>query len=95
VGAYIRNVTGPGQANFPLWDPIAAAVWLDPKLVTEQEDLFVDYDTQFGAGYGDTLSWRNHYQPGVGERSATVVRAIDPKRLNALIVRLMGNSKAK
>lgn len=78
------------EPGFPLWDEIAAAVWLDPTIVTDRATLYVDYDTQFGPGYGDTLSWRAGYQPGLGERPAEVVRAIDPERLEALMVRAVG-----
>ena len=35
-------------AGFPLWDEIAAAVWIDPTLVRSSEVLFVDYNSQFG-----------------------------------------------
>jgi inosine-uridine nucleoside N-ribohydrolase len=83
------------EPGFPLWDEIAAGVWLDPGMVTEKETLFVDYNTQFGPGYGDLLSWRAGYEPGVGEQSAEVVRAVDPKRLEALMVRLIANSAKK
>ena len=78
------------EKGFPLWDPIAAGVWLDPSMVTEEEDLYVDYDTQFGPAYGDTLSWHEHYQPGLGEQKAKVIRTIDPKKLNDLMIRLVG-----
>ena len=44
------------ETGFPLWDEIAAAVWLDPSIVTQRETLFVDYDTAFSAGYGNMLS---------------------------------------
>lgn len=76
VASFVAGLA-PG---FPMWDEIAAAVWLDPTLVREAEPLFVDYDTQFGPGFGDTLSWRAGYQPGLGEQPATVVRAIDVPR---------------
>jgi len=72
---------------WPLWDEIASAVWLDPSLVTEHDRLYIDANTQFGPGYGDTLSWSEHYQPGLGEQSADVVRSIDPERLSALMVK--------
>lgn len=81
------------EPGFPLWDEIAAAVLIDPTIVTEQEELYVDYDTQFGAAYGDTLSWRENYQPGLGEQKATVIRAIDPAGLDTLIVRLLANRR--
>jgi inosine-uridine nucleoside N-ribohydrolase len=91
IGAVIAKF----EPGFPLWDEIAAAVFLDPSLVTEHDQLFIDFDTQFGATYGDMLSWRDHYQPGLGEQSADVIRAVDPQRLEALMVRLMANSARK
>lgn len=88
IAAFIARLP-PG---FPLWDEIAAAVWLDPSLVTQQEPLFIDFNTQFSAGYGDMLSWRAGYQPGLGEQNAEVVRAIDPQRMESLMLTLMANS---
>jgi len=79
------------EPGFPLWDEVAAAVWLDPTIVTAKETLFVDANTQFGAGYGDLLSWDEGYQPGLGEQRATVVRSVDPARLEALMARLIAN----
>lgn len=75
------------EPGFPLWDEIVAGVVLDPSIVTSSEDLYVDYDTQFGATYGDTLSWREHYQPDLGEQKARVVLSVDPRRLEDVIVR--------
>lgn len=77
------------EPGFPLWDEIAAGVWLDPSIVTDSERLFVDYNSAFGPGYGDMLSWHDSYRPGLGEQPAQVVRAIDAKRLEAMMVRLM------
>lgn len=74
------------EPGFPLWDEMVAAIILDPSLVTSSEDLYVDYNTQFGASYGDTLSWREDYQPRVGEQKAHVILTIDPKRLDEVIL---------
>jgi purine nucleosidase len=74
------------EAGFPLWDEIVAAVLLDPSVVTKAEDLYIDYDVAFGATYGDTLSWREHYQPGLGEQKARVVFSVDPHKLEEIIV---------
>ncbi|WP_267388203.1 nucleoside hydrolase [Sphingomonas sp. GC_Shp_3] len=76
--------------DWPLWDEIAAAVWLDPSIVTQRETLFIDYNTVFSAGYGDMLSWRAGDQPGLGEQPAEVIRAIDPARLEAMLTREIG-----
>ncbi|PZQ60385.1 MAG: nucleoside hydrolase [Sphingomonas taxi] len=80
---------GGMEPGFPLWDEVAAAVWLDPAIATRTEDVFVDYDTMFGPHYGDMLSWHPGYQPGVGERRATVIRTVDPARVEALMIRLL------
>jgi purine nucleosidase len=77
------------EPGFPLWDELAAGVWLDPTIVTARDKLFVDANTQFGAGYGDLLSWDKGYQPGLGEQYVDVVRAVDPARLEALMTRLI------
>lgn len=95
--ARLRAVSPPAMAGwigslepgFPMWDEIAAAVWLEPKIVTTRDTAFVDYDTQFGPGYGDMLSWSPGYQPGIGEQRAEVIRAVDPARLEALMLRLL------
>ncbi|EGD58322.1 Inosine-uridine preferring nucleoside hydrolase [Novosphingobium nitrogenifigens DSM 19370] len=79
--------------GFPMWDEIAAAVFLDPTLVKQHERLYVDYETQFGPSYGDTLSWREHYQPGLGEQPADVIETVDVPRMEALIERLMARSR--
>jgi inosine-uridine nucleoside N-ribohydrolase len=79
------------KPGFPLWDELAAGVWLDPTIVTGKETLFVDANTQFGAGYGDLLSWDEAYQPKLGEQRAEVVRTVDPARLEALMIRLISD----
>jgi len=73
--------------NWPLWDEIASAVWLDPSLVTAHDRIYVDVATQFGPNYGDTLSWNEHYQPGLGEQPVDAVRSVDAQRLYALMVK--------
>ncbi|MBO1361379.1 nucleoside hydrolase [Acetobacter sacchari] len=77
------------EPGFPLWDEIAAAVWLDPSLITRSEELYVDVNSQFGAGYGDTLSWTPGYQPDLDEQRETVVRTIDAPKLEAFITSLL------
>ena len=79
------------ESGFPLWDEIAGAVWLDPSLIEEQETLYVDYSTTFGPGYGDTLSWSEGYQPGLGEQPNHVVRAVDSEGLEALLLKNVAN----
>ena len=83
------------EIGFPLWDEVAAGIWLDPSLVTESESLFVDYNINFSAGYGDLLSWHKGYQPGVGEQEAKVILAVDAARLDALMLATIANSRTR
>ena len=77
------------EPGFPLWDEIASAIWLDPKLITQSKTLFIDAQTQFGPSYGDTLSWAKGYEPGLGEQIETVVIEVDVKGVEKLMVQLM------
>jgi purine nucleosidase len=85
----ISKIMKTREAGFPLWDEIASAIWLDPSLIKKSSSLFVDVNTQFGAGYGDTLSWAPGYEPGLGEQRETVVLEVDVKGVEAMMVRLM------
>lgn len=81
----IARIVKRSANNFPLWDEIAAAVWLDPSLIRTSADLYVDVNTMFSAQYGDILSWSEGYQPDVGEQKEKVVLTIDVPRMKALI----------
>jgi inosine-uridine nucleoside N-ribohydrolase len=78
-----------GQAGFPLWDETAAAVWLDPSIVTKSSDVYEDVDTSFTAGYGNTLGWDEAHRPGLGEQKVRVVEQVDNARLDRLIISLL------
>lgn len=91
VAAFISAL----EPGFPLWDEVAAGYVLDPGIVTRTDQLYVDYITQFGPKYGSTLSWREHYQPGLGEQKANVVMTVDPVKLEAVMVEAMREGKAR
>jgi len=46
-----------------LWDELAAAAWLDPKIITAEKLLYVDVDVTRGPAYGDTLTWSVDARP--------------------------------
>lgn len=71
------------EPGFPMWDEIPAMVWLEPSIVTRAETLYVDFDTNQTAGYGDTLSWHDAYRPHLGERAQRVVLRVDRAKLEA------------
>lgn len=71
------------EPGFPMWDEIAAMVWLEPSIVTRGETLYIDFDTNQTAGYGDTLSWHDAYRPHLGERAQRVVLRVDRAKMEA------------
>lgn len=86
LAGYLARYAQPG---FPMWDELAAAVWLDPGLVRRRRKLLVDVDTDHGAGYGNILSWEPGRGPGLGEQPAEVVFEVDVARLERLFIELM------
>lgn len=81
--------------SFPLWDEIAAAVWLEPALINRSERLAVGIDTGAdGAGYGNTLSWPAGKGPGLGERDVDVVFEVKVQALEQYVVGLLTGADA-
>jgi inosine-uridine nucleoside N-ribohydrolase len=79
--------------GFPMWDELAAAVWLDPSLVKRSQKMLEDVAAGDGADYGSTLSWPVGRGPGLGEREVEVIRDVDVPRFERLTVRLLGASR--
>ena len=90
VAGYVARF---GQ-GFPMWDELAAAVWLDPSLVKRSQKMLEDVATGDGADYGSTLSWPLGRGPGLGEREIEVVQDVDVARFERLVVKLLGAGRA-
>jgi inosine-uridine nucleoside N-ribohydrolase len=67
------------QSNY-LWDELAAVAWLDPSIITKSRKLYMDVNTDHGAGYGNTLVWAPGQQPGLGEVLAEVQDDLDKNK---------------
>ena len=48
------------------WDELAAAAWIDPSIITKEEQYYMDIDYTHSAGYGNTLAWKDGNQRGAG-----------------------------
>ena len=94
AGTPSRHVVKWHLSGFPLWDGIAASVWLNPSIVAEVQELFVGVNSQFGPGYGDVVSWTPGYEPGLGERKNEVVLRINVPKLEKQILDLIGSPQA-
>ena len=68
----------PGFSSY-VWDVLAAAVVIDPQVITREETLPVDVNDQVGPGYGDTMAYRGFGPEGT--QKARIVFAVDQDRL--------------
>jgi inosine-uridine nucleoside N-ribohydrolase len=76
------------SANF-LWDELAAVAWLDPSIITKSKRLYMDVNTNHGAGYGNTLVWGPGNQPGAGEILVEVQDDLDRAKFYKEYVELL------
>lgn len=75
-----------GYSHF-VWDTIAAAVVIDPTLITQEETRWVDVNAQYTLDYGRSLSYKR--RGPVGTRQARILFSIDEERFWNLMVRLL------
>ena len=73
-----------------MWDELAACAWIDPKIITREETLYLDVDLARGPNYGDTLSWdAAHKPPRTDLRAVNVLQDLDTARFYKLFLQLM------
>lgn len=82
----------------PMWDEISAAAFLDPSIITEKKELYVNVDIDHGASYGQTIFWLPYFPP-ISEargrkmpswwRVATVQFDLDLDRFYEMFIDLM------
>ena len=53
--ATARYLTKYSPRSSFMWDEIAAAALVDPSIITQQKELYVNVDIGHGAGYGQTI----------------------------------------
>jgi inosine-uridine nucleoside N-ribohydrolase len=83
---YIAKYTGE---FYYLWDELAAAALLDPKIITKERMLYIDVDLTRGPAYGDTLSWTAANKPQREMQPVHVQEDLDGPRFYQLFVKLM------
>jgi len=60
--------------HLPLWDELTAAIAVDPSLVTEHAEVFMDVNTDHGADYGTVHIWPDNLAPHLGEQKVSIVQ---------------------
>ncbi len=82
-----------------MWDEIAAAAFLDPSIITSEKELYVNIDTDRGAGYGQTIFFGKSVAAPAWWKLAHVQFDLNTQKFYDLYVRLMtapiGSGKAK
>jgi purine nucleosidase len=79
------------QERYYLWDELAAAAWLDPKIITSERVLYLDVDISHSATYGDTLAWTAKTKPPVGLQHVHVQDDLDLPRFTREFIDLMAS----
>ncbi len=49
-----------------MWDEISAIAWMDPSIITKQQELFVNIDIDHGPSYGQTIFVEREMEGGPG-----------------------------
>jgi inosine-uridine nucleoside N-ribohydrolase len=80
-----RPVTGVGQFA---WDELAAVAWLQPDVIKTERVVYVDVNTDHGAGYGDTLTWTDNDKPEIPLQKAHVLMEANLPKLQEALIRL-------
>jgi inosine-uridine nucleoside N-ribohydrolase len=88
-----RYIAGWSQDRYYLWDELAACAWLDPTLITKEQQLYMDVDLSHGPSYGDTLTWTEKLKPATGVRLVHAQVDLDLPRFQRTFVDLMTQPK--
>jgi purine nucleosidase len=83
---YLAKNTGE---FYYLWDELAATAWVEPKMITKEQVMYIDVDLSRGASYGDTLSWTAASRPALDMQPVHVHEELDAARFNQLFIELM------
>jgi inosine-uridine nucleoside N-ribohydrolase len=89
---FFKNIYGPRftksqEYSSYVWDTIAAAVVIDPTLITNEETRWVDVNEDYSLDYGRSLSYRK--EGPAGTQKARILFSIDEERFWSLMVDLM------
>lgn len=84
---YREDFAEDPNARAEIWDTIAVAYVLDPSIVTDLREVWLDVDVQFGPNYGRSLGHTKN--PPQGVQKAKVIYDIDRERFWPLYVDLL------
>lgn len=82
---YLKQFSRPSF----MWDEIAVAAMLDPTLITDQKELYVNIDIDHGPSYGQTIFFDTDTKAPAWWKLATVQFDLDTSHFYQIYVRLM------
>jgi hypothetical protein len=68
---------------------MAACAWLDPGIITQRYDLYMDVDVSHGPAYGETLTWSEELRPAVDLHLVHAQVDLDVPRFTRMFIELM------
>jgi inosine-uridine nucleoside N-ribohydrolase len=77
------------QELYYMWDEIAACAWLDPGIITQTRDLYMDVDVGHGPTYGETLTWSKAFKPATDVQLVHAQVDLDLPRFTRMFIDLM------
>ena len=83
---HLKRSPNPSR-DYPMWDEICVALWLDPSLAGKQLDGYLDVELGQGAGYGNVVVWSPGRQPGYGEPQVRITVGIEQERYEKFFVK--------
>ncbi|UCF44236.1 MAG: nucleoside hydrolase [Planctomycetota bacterium] len=92
IARMFKKKYGPRFAKDPaytrlVWDTVAAAVVIDPTLITAQQKRYVDVNSDYGLDYGRSLSYKIKGPPGT--QKARILFSIHEKKFWNLMTNLL------
>lgn len=80
----IRRKEGKRFENNPkatrfVWDVIVSAIIIDPSIITEEREAYVDVNADFGISYGQSLAYTKTHP--IGTQPARIIMTIDEQKL--------------
>jgi purine nucleosidase len=72
-----------------MWDELAAAAWIDPTIITRRETLYMDVNLDKGAGYGNTLTWREKDKPKIALQPVEIQIDLDQNKFYEMFIELI------
>jgi len=84
-----RYVAAYSQERYYLWDELAACAWLDPSIITQTRELYMDVDVSHGPAYGETLTWSKAFKPAIDQQVVHAQVDLDLPKFSKMFVALM------